>query len=132
MIRRDWYKRQVEIMAQAIGTMLGLRQKGDTQAAIAAAEKAVRDAFGMDGKLALGLSLEQVLFFACRGQKASPELLSSLAELICAWGEALDAAGRSEDARRAAERTIELRRLAGGNPSQGAEKGPLSREAGEG
>ncbi|MBI5202045.1 MAG: hypothetical protein HY925_10700 [Elusimicrobia bacterium] len=113
MIRRDWYKRHVEILAQAIGNMLGLKQRGETQAAIAAAEKAVREAFGMDGKLALGLSLEQVLFFACRGEKATPELLATLADLFSAWGEALDAAGRSEDARRAAERTIELRRLAG-------------------
>jgi len=82
MIRRDWYKRHLEIMAQAIGNILGLRKKGDLQAATQAAEKAMRDAFGMDGKLALGLPLDQVLFFACRGEKASPELLASLADLF--------------------------------------------------
>lgn len=114
MIRRDWTKRHIEIMAQAIGAILGLKAKGETQGAIAAAEKAVRDAFGMNGKLALDLPLEQVLFFACRGEKASPELLASLAELFDAWAGALQAHGRDADSVRARKRAAEFRRLAAG------------------
>lgn len=93
--------------------MLGLKAKGDVQAAVAEAESAVRRAFGLDGKLALGLPLEQVLFLACRGEKPTPELLTALSELFRAWADSLSADGRTEDATRAREKAAALITLSG-------------------
>ena len=61
MIKRDWFKRQIEILAQALGIVLGLKQKGDIQGSIAEIETAIQKAFGMSGKLALGFGIDEFL-----------------------------------------------------------------------
>lgn len=108
MIRRDWFKRQVEILAQALGVVLGLKQKGDIQASVAAIETAIQQAFGLSGKLALALPLEELISFACRGVKPSAELLSGLAKLFSEWADLLEASGSADQATLARERAKAL------------------------
>ncbi|HVE12831.1 MAG TPA: hypothetical protein VNI01_05515 [Elusimicrobiota bacterium] len=108
VIRRDWFKRQVSILAQALGAALGLRKKGDVEASLQAFENALHEAFGMNGKLALALPLESFLSLACRGEAPDPELLSSLAELFREWGDALAERGLAADAAAARSRAQEL------------------------
>lgn len=125
MIRRDWFKRQVEILAQALGVVLGLKQKGDIQASVAAIETAIQQAFGLSGKLALGLPLEELLAFACRGVKPSSELLSGLAKLFGEWAELLDAQGSADQAALARERAQALiERAAAAGMSARSKSGP--------
>ena len=112
MIKRDWFKRQIEILAQVLAAALGLKQKGDIQGSIAEIETAIQKAFGMSGKLALGFSLEDFLSLACRGDKPTPELLSTLAGLFQEWGTLLETQGYSADAAAALERAQDLLRLA--------------------
>jgi hypothetical protein len=113
MIRRDWFKRHVEILAQALGVALGLKKKGEATAAVAVIEAAVRSTFGLSGTLALGLSLKEFLSLACRGEKPSPELLSTLAELFREWAGLLEKEGRAAEAASALGRAVELSQLAG-------------------
>lgn len=98
MIQRDWFKRHLEILAQALGSVLGLKGKGEVQAAAAAIEAAIQKAFGMNGKLALGLRLEDFLSLACRGEEPSPELLSAMARLFNEWAGLLETQGRRAEA----------------------------------
>lgn len=108
MIKRDWFKRQIEILAQVLAVVLGLKEKGDIQGSIAEIETAVQKAFGMSGKLALGLGAEDFLSLACRGDKPTPELLSTLAGLFQEWGALLEIQGLSADAASARARAQEL------------------------
>ena len=94
MIRRDLFKRHVEILAQALGSVLGLKSKGEIQAAVAALEAAIHKACGMSAKLALGLPLEEFISLACRGEEPSSELLSALARLFREWAGLLETQGR--------------------------------------
>ncbi|MDD5627547.1 MAG: hypothetical protein PHU21_00665 [Elusimicrobia bacterium] len=112
MIRHDWFKRQVDILAQAIGAVLGLRGRGDIQASISAIESTIRKTFGMDGKLALTLSPEDFLSLACRGERPSTKLLSKLADLFGEWAELLQAQGSSSEAAAALARVTKFRQLA--------------------
>ncbi|MBI4345822.1 MAG: hypothetical protein HY553_03140 [Elusimicrobia bacterium] len=114
MIRRDWYKRHVDILAQAIGAALGLKKKGDVQASIAAIEEAVRKTFGTHGKLALMLPLDQFLSLACRGEKPSAELLAELERMFLEWAALLEAAGDPVQAQAARSRARDVAVLAGG------------------
>jgi hypothetical protein len=114
MIRRDWFKRQIDIVVQALGLVLGLKQKGEIQASIGALEAAVLKAFGMSGPLALGLPLDEFISLACRGESPSPELLSALADFFREWGGLLAAQGRGAEAAAAADRAEALRQLANG------------------
>ncbi|MBI5630617.1 MAG: hypothetical protein HY921_07020 [Elusimicrobia bacterium] len=111
-IRRDWFKRQVEILAQALGSALGLKQKGETQASIAALEGALQSAFGVSGKLALGLSLQDFISLACRGEEPSAELLAALSRLFSQWAALLEAQGRSSEASAARSRAQVLLEMA--------------------
>jgi hypothetical protein len=108
-IRRDWFKRQVDILAQAIGTVLALRKKGEIQGAEANLEEAVKKAFGMSGKLALGLPFDDFLGFVCRGELASAPLLADLARLFDQWAAALEETGRAPEAAQARRRAEECR-----------------------
>ncbi|MEK7746433.1 MAG: hypothetical protein AAB576_07195 [Elusimicrobiota bacterium] len=112
MIKRDWFKRQIEILAQALGAALGLKGRGDIQGSIAEIETAIQKAFGMSGRLALGFSLEDFLSLACRGDRPTPELLSTLAGLFQEWGALLEAQGSAAEAAAARERAQDLLRLA--------------------
>ena len=112
MIRRDWFKRHVEIMAQALGAVLGLKSKGDIQAAAAAIEAAIPKAFGMGGKLALGLPIEEFITLACRGEEPSAEFLSASAKLFREWAGLLETPGRATEAAAALARAQALLQLA--------------------
>jgi len=112
MIRRDWFKQHVEILAQALGAAVGLRKKGEIPAAVAAVEEAVRKSFGLSGQLALGLPLKDFLSLACRGEKPTAELLSASAELFREWAGLLRTEGREGEAASAFGRVDELRLLA--------------------
>ena len=113
MIKREWFRRQIEIIAQAVGTVLGLKQKGDIQAAIEQAESTIKKVCGMDAKLALGLDVKDVVSLACRDEEPTPEFLSSLAGLFVEWAELLESQGRAAEAGAARERAQALRALAG-------------------
>ena len=106
-IRREWFKRQIDVLAQALAAALGFKRKGQAQAAQTSIETALRDAFGMDPRLALGMPLDQFIELACRGEAPAPELLSHLADLFGEWAELLSAAGRNGDAAMARQRLEE-------------------------
>jgi hypothetical protein len=110
MIRRDWFEQRIEILSQAIAAALGLKAKGDVQAAIVNMENAFTKAFGMNVELALGFPFDQFLSFACRGEKPTPELLEAMAKTFAAWSDVLKAAGRDADAALAHERSQECLR----------------------
>jgi hypothetical protein len=107
MIRRDWFEERIEILAQALAAALGLKAKGDVQAAIENSEAAFSKAFGMKAGLALGLPLEQFLGFACRGEKPTPEFLAALAKMFSEWAAILKAGGREAEAAMAQQRSQE-------------------------
>ena len=122
MIRRDWFKRHVEILAQALAAALALKKKGDIPGSVAAIEDAVQKTFGVNGKLALNLSLEDFLAFACRGTEPSPELLSALGDLFQGWADSLKAQGSTAAAALALARARALRELPAPRPAgQGIE-----------
>ena len=106
-IRREWFKRQIDVLARALASALGFKKKGETQAAQTSIETALRDAFGMDPRLALGMPLDQFIEFACRGEAPAPELLTHMADLFREWAELLSAAGREGDAALARQRLEE-------------------------
>ncbi|MBI3297851.1 MAG: hypothetical protein HYZ75_06795 [Elusimicrobia bacterium] len=108
-IRREWFKRHLEILTQALGTVLGLKGRGEVQASIAALESALEKAFGMNGQLALAFPLEQFLSLALRGEKASPELLDALSRLFTEYAALLESSGRNSEAASARERAAALR-----------------------
>lgn len=108
MIRRDWFKRHLEMIAQALGVALGLKEKGEVQAAIASIEASIQEAFGMSAKLALGLPLHEFIKFACRGEAPPPELLALLEKTFLEWAELLTAAGRTGEAALARARAQEV------------------------
>lgn len=112
MIRRDWFKHHVDIMAQALGSVLGLKNKGEIQAATATLEAAIHKAFGMSGKLAIGLPLEEFISLACRGEEPSSEFLSALAKLFREWAGLLETQGRPAEAASALARAQALFQLA--------------------
>lgn len=112
MIRRDWLKRQVEILAQALGSVLGLKRKGEIQAALAAIETSVQRTCGMSGQLALALPLEEFIKLACRGEDPSPELLSAMADIFREWASLLNTQERRAEAASALARAQELVELA--------------------
>lgn len=113
MINREWFKRQVEIIAQAVGAVLGLKQKGDIQAAIEQAESTIKKVCGMNAKLALGLDVKDAVSLACRGEEPTPEFLNSLAELFGEWASLLASQGRAVEADAARARAQALRASAG-------------------
>ena len=111
MIQRDWFEQHIEILAQAIGAALGLKEKGEIQASIAGIETAVQKIFGMSPKLALNLPLNDFIKLTCRGEEPSPKLLSTLAKLFQEWADLLKAAGRDQDAELARIRAREAAQL---------------------
>ena len=117
MIRRDWFKQQIEIMAQALGSALGLKAKGDIQAAIESTEAAFSKVFGMNGRLALGLPLDQFIPLACRGEKPSEEFLAALAKAFSGWADLLKAGGRDVEASVAYKRAEECLSYKGASAS---------------
>ena len=108
MIRRDWFKRHLEMIAQALGVALGLKEKGEIQAAIASIETSIKEAFGISGKLAIGLPLHEFIKFACRGEEPPPELLAMLEKTFNEWAELLTAVGRVGEATLARTRAQEV------------------------
>ncbi|MDE2291845.1 MAG: hypothetical protein KGL53_07160 [Elusimicrobia bacterium] len=112
MIRRDWFKRHVEVLAQCLGTVLGLRKKGEVQEAAAVLETSLQKAFGLGAPLCLGLPLEEFLRLACRGVPPSAEFLETLSGVFAAWGELFAAQARPEDAAAAQARADELAAMA--------------------
>lgn len=112
MIRRDWFKNHVEIMARALSAVLGLKSQGDIQAAASTLEVSLNKAIGMSAKLALALPLEEVLSLACRGQEPSCEFLSTLAKLFHEWAGLLETQGRTAEAASAQARAQALLQLA--------------------
>jgi len=108
MIHRDWFKHHVEIMMQALAAILGLKAKGATQAASEACKAALQKAFGMDGKLALVLPLDELMSLGCRGQSPSPEFLAAAAKLFQEWAGLLETQGRPAEAAAAAARAQAL------------------------
>ncbi|MBI5883726.1 MAG: hypothetical protein HZB91_11555 [Elusimicrobia bacterium] len=113
MIHRDWFKRHLEILTQALGAVLGLKAKGDIQAAAAAIETAIQKAFGMSGKLALGLQFGDFISLACKGEEPSAELLSAMSKLFQEWAELLEAQGRTAEASLSRTRGQAILELAG-------------------
>lgn len=111
MIRRDWFKRHVEILAQVAGTVLGLKKAGQVQQAEAEAARSFQQLFGMDGRLALALPFKDFLDFAFRGVKPSGEVLAALAAHFESWAGLLEAAGRADEAALARERAAQCRQL---------------------
>ncbi|MBI5624403.1 MAG: hypothetical protein HY924_11550 [Elusimicrobia bacterium] len=112
MIHRDWFKRQLEVIVQALGTVLGLKAEGEVQTAAAAVEAAVQKAFGMSSNLALGLRIEDFLTLACRGEEPTAEFLSGMAKLFAEWAGLLDAQGRPAEAALSKSRSQTLADLA--------------------
>ena len=112
MIRSDWFKRQLAIVAQALAVVLGLKEKGDIQAAAATLEAAAQKAFGMSGQLALGLPIDEFVSLACRGDAPAPELLTTLADFFREWGGLFEIQGRKAEAAAAADRAQALLKLA--------------------
>lgn len=108
-IRRDWIKRQVETLAQALGAALGLKAKGEVQAAVESLESAIKKSFGSDARFLLGLPFEQFLFFACRGETPSAEELAELARVFDEFAALLTAAGRAGEADLARRRAEDCR-----------------------
>lgn len=108
MIRSDWFKRQVDVLVRALAGALGLKQKGELPAALAALEGSIQQAFGMSGQLALGLPLEDFLSFATRGVAPSPELFKALADLFNEWAVLLRSQGRAAEADLALARSREF------------------------
>lgn len=108
-IRRDWFKEQVEVLVQALGAALGLKKKGEVQAAVERADDGFHKAFGMNGRLAIGLPFDQFLFLALRGETPSEERLAALAAAFKEWGEVLEAAGRQAEADAAFKRAEECK-----------------------
>ncbi|MCX5794273.1 MAG: hypothetical protein NTY77_02100 [Elusimicrobia bacterium] len=122
MIQRDWFMNHIEIMVKALSAVLGLKNKGEIQAAAAALEAAIHKAFGISEKLALALPLEEVLPLACRGQAPSSEFLSTLASLFREWAGLLETQGRPAEAAAALSRAQALLQLAQSNNKQSEEQ----------
>lgn len=108
MIQRDFFKRHIEILAQAVGTLLGLKEKGEIQGSLAGVEEAVQKAFGMSWKLALGMPFRAFVNLTCRGEEPSPALLAAAAELFEQWAGLLKAEGRVAEAEQALARAQEI------------------------
>lgn len=106
-LQRDWFKSTIDLLVAALGAMLARKKKGEIEAAVAEADGAILKAFGVSGKLALGLTLKDFMMFACRGEEPSPELLQTLSKLFTEWADLLDAAGRTQDAALARARARE-------------------------
>lgn len=110
-IRRDWFKRHVETLAQAAGTVLGLKRAGQVRQAEAEAAQSFRQVFGMDARLALALPLKDFLDLAFRGVRPSGEALAALAGHFELWADLLEASGRADEAALARERAGQCRQL---------------------
>lgn len=109
-LEQDWVKRLVDGLAGAIAGALGLKKKGETREAAAAMEKGLEKALGMSARLALGLSLDDMLRLSCRGEEPDPQVRAGMAEAFTQWADLLEASGQAPLAAAARARAAELAR----------------------